>query len=79
VLGHLLNHALGLVSYQALLAGGYQFLWFWRLPPVQFLLYAALAVHVANALYALATLRAPRGLGALEIFRLLSGFALPPL
>lgn len=79
VLSHLLNHAAGLVSYEALLAGGNRFLWFWRLPPVQFLLYGALAAHVANALYALATLRAPRGLGALEIFRLLSGFALPPL
>lgn len=79
VLAHLLNHALGLVSYDALLRGGSWFLWFWRLPPVQFLLYGALAVHVANALYALATIRAPRGIGPLEVFRLVAGFALPPL
>lgn len=79
VLSHLVNHALGLISYGTLLQGAGWFMWFWRLPPIHFLLYAALAVHVANALYALATIRAPRGMGLLEIFRLLAGFALPPL
>lgn len=79
VLAHLLNHALALISYDALLWGSGWFMRFWRLPPVGAVLYAALAVHVANALYALATIRAPRGVGPLEIFRLLAGFALPPL
>ncbi len=79
VLTHLLNHALALISYDTLLWGARWFMSFWRQPAVNAILYAALAVHIANALYALATIRAPRGLGPLEIFRLVAGFALPPL
>jgi adenylate cyclase len=50
---HLLNHALGNISLGAMEAGLDWNAWFWNLPGVGTLLYTALAVHVALAIWAL--------------------------
>jgi adenylate cyclase len=78
VVGHFLNHALGIVSIEAMngmrstLAGG------WRSLPGTILLYGSLATHFALALaslYQRSTLRMP----AWEAGQLLLGLAIPPL
>ena len=53
LLTHLINHALGLVSLEALEAGRRGFLLLWRNPPMILLLYGALALHVGRALRSL--------------------------
>ncbi len=53
LLTHLLNHPLGLVSLRALDAGREAFLLLWRNPPMTFLLYGAIALHIGLALLAL--------------------------
>jgi adenylate cyclase len=50
---HLLNHALGLVSLQAQEAGRGVFLAAWRNPVGTALLYGALLIHLALALWSL--------------------------
>jgi adenylate cyclase len=47
---HLANHALGLISLAAVEAGRQVFLAFWRLPPVEASLLAALLLHAAFGL-----------------------------
>ncbi|MEQ9122402.1 MAG: hypothetical protein RIM80_07540 [Alphaproteobacteria bacterium] len=47
---HYLNHALGLISFETMEAGRLWFIAFWRLPPVEILLAAALVAHVSAAL-----------------------------
>jgi adenylate cyclase len=78
VLTHLANHALGLVSLDALAAGRTVFLALWRNPPGTLLLYGAFLIHAALALYSLyrrRSLRMPRW----EAAQLLLGLAIPPL
>ncbi len=53
VLTHLLNHALGLVSLDALAAGREVFLFVWRSLPGTVLLYTSLVVHLGLAFWAL--------------------------
>jgi adenylate cyclase len=75
---HLLNHALGLVSVEAMEDGREAFLAVWRNPVGQLLLYGALIVHFALAHYALyrrRDLRMPPG----EIARVTLGLAIVPL
>ena len=75
---HLLNHALGNVSFHAMEAGLEWVKLVWRNPPAGMLLYGALAVHVALALWALYA--RPRFLWTpAEAAQLLLGLALPPL
>src|SRR5919204_3939352 len=50
---HLVNHALGLVSFAALEAGRGWFLLLWRNPLGTVVLYGALASHVVLALWSL--------------------------
>ena len=78
VVGHFLNHSLGVVSIEAMdrmrLALG---AW-WRSPPGTFLLYGSLLTHFALALaslYRRSTLRMPLWEGA----QLALGLAIPPL
>ena len=52
-LGHFLNHALGLVSVDAMEAMQAVRSGFWRSPPGTVLLYGALAIHVGFGLYKL--------------------------
>jgi adenylate cyclase len=78
VLTHFLNHALGLVSLEALEAGRLWFLAFWRSPPATLLLYGALLLHLGLAvrrLYRRRRLVMP----AWEATQLLTGLAIPPL
>jgi adenylate cyclase len=75
---HLANHALGLVSLEAMEAGRRWFLAAWRNPLGSLLLYASLVTHVTLAFWALyqrRTLRMPRW----EAAQLAFGLAIPPL
>jgi len=75
---HLLNHALGLVSLQAMEAGRFWFLGFWRSLPGTVLLAGAAGVHVVLALWKLFR---GRGLSmpAWEWAQVLLGLAIPVL
>jgi adenylate cyclase len=75
---HLANHALGLVSLDAMEAGRVYFLAFWRNPLGSLVLYLALTSHVALAFWALyerRTLRMPFW----EAAQLGLGLVIPPL
>lgn len=74
--GHLLNHALGLVSLATAEEGRALFLAFWRTPPVEASLALALLTHAGLGLWRLwqrRTLRMP----ALEALQLLLGLLIP--
>lgn len=75
---HFTNHALGLVSLEAMETGRGWFLGLWRGPLGTLALYGALATHLGLALWALyhrRHLRMPRW----EAAQLLLGLAIPPL
>ncbi len=75
---HLANHALGLVSLEAMEAGRFWFLGVWRNPLGSLLLYGSLVSHVVLAFWALyqrRTLRMPLW----EAAQLALGLAIPPL
>src|ERR1700719_978577 len=75
---HLLNHAVGLISLEAM----ENVLWYifriWTNRPAQILLYSSFLVHYALALYALWQRRTLR-LHASEMSQLVLGFAIPLL
>ena len=78
VLTHLLNHALGLISLEALATGRTVFLALWRNPVGTVLLYGAFLIHAGLALrslYRRRSLRMPRW----EAAQLLLGLSVPPL
>ncbi|HSB41114.1 MAG TPA: adenylate/guanylate cyclase domain-containing protein [Methylomirabilota bacterium] len=75
---HLLNHSLGLISLDAMLAGQEWFLRLWRSRPGTLALYGAFTVHLLLAywsLYRRRTLRMP----AWEATQLTLGLTIPPL
>jgi adenylate cyclase len=75
---HLANHALGLVSLDAMEAGRVWFLGIWRTPLGTTLLYTSFAIHPLNAfwsIYRRRTLRMPPW----EATQILLGLAIPPL
>src|SRR5262245_58066359 len=75
---HLANHALGLVSLDAMDAGRVWFIALWRNPLGTATLYTSFIVHVLNALWSIyrrRTLRMPPW----EATQLLLGLAIPPL
>ncbi len=75
---HLLNHALGNLSFAAMEAGLDWVKLLWRNVPAGILLYGSLAVHVGLALWALYA--RPRFLWTpAEAVQLVLGLALPPL
>src|SRR5919109_4210956 len=78
VASHLVNHALGLISLQAMDTGRDWFLRVWRHPVGTVALYGALGVHIVLALSSLYQRRHFR-LPAGEAFHLLLGLAIPPL
>ena len=78
LLTHLFNHALGLVSLEALEAGRRAFLLLWRNPPMPLLLYGALTLHVGLALRSLYR-RRRLSMPAWEASQLVLGLAIPPL
>ena len=75
---HLANHALGLVSLGAMEAGLGWFLWLWRNPLANLVLYAALLTHVGLALRSLFRRRHLR-MPAWEATQLGLGLLIPPL
>src|SRR5262245_35306522 len=75
---HLLNHAVGLISLQAMEDVRWYFFRIWSNRPAQLLLYGSFLIHFALALYALwqrRTLRLRIG----ELAQLILGFAIPLL
>ena len=75
---HFINHALGLVSLDAMEAGRHWFLGFWRSSVGTVLLYGSLLVHIGlafRALYERRTLRMPLW----EAAQLALGLCVPPL
>ena len=75
---HLLNHALGLISLEALEAGRIAFLGFWRGTPASPILSASILVHLALAYHAIYLRRGWR-MPLPEAIQLLLGIAIPPL
>jgi adenylate cyclase len=73
---HLLNHALGIHSLDAMAAGGRVFMAVWRTVPATLLLYGAFAVHgvlAVHKLYRRRTLKMP----AWEMAQVVLGLAIP--
>ena len=75
---HLLNHAMGLISLQAMEDALGYVVWIWSNPPGQALLYGSFLVHYALALSALWQRRTLR-LRTVELAQLVFGFAIPVL
>ena len=75
---HLLNHAVGLISLQAMEDVRWYFFRVWSNRPAQLLLYGSFLIHFALALYALWQRRTLR-LRAGELAQLILGFAIPLL
>ncbi len=78
LLTHLLNHALGLVSLQAMEQGRGLFLLLWRNPVGTFLLYGSILTHFCLALYSVYRRRSLR-MPAWEALQLILGLLIPPL
>lgn len=78
VLTHDLNHALGLISLQAMEAGREPFLAFWHFPPIRIAFYLSILLHLLIALDALYRRHSLR-MSAGEAWQLVLGLSLPPL
>ncbi|MBI3709207.1 MAG: adenylate/guanylate cyclase domain-containing protein [Proteobacteria bacterium] len=76
---HLLNHALGLVSIEAMEAGRLWFLAFWRQPPIALVLYGALLTHFLLALWAIYSRRRLLRMRAGEATQLILELMVVPL
>ncbi|MGQ0662759.1 MAG: adenylate/guanylate cyclase domain-containing protein [Pseudomonadota bacterium] len=79
VASHLLNHALGLVSLEAMEAGRLWFLWVWRNPVSTLLLYGALSIHFLLALWAIYQRKRLRDMPPGEAAQLVLGLSIVPL
>ncbi|MDF2367698.1 adenylate/guanylate cyclase domain-containing protein [Sneathiella sp.] len=77
--GHLINHALGLISLNAMELGRDIFLSFWRSAPGTTLLLAAITLHIALVFYKLLRHRSYRRLAGKDIFQIILGLIIPPL
>ena len=77
--GHLINHALGLISLNAMEAGRDVFLGFWRSAPGTILLLGAIAIHLVLVFAKLLMRRSYRRLPVKDILQILLGIAIPPL
>jgi adenylate cyclase len=73
---HLINHALGIHSLDAMAAGGRFFVAVWRTVPATLLLYAAFAIHVTLAVHKLWRRRSLR-MPAWELVQAALGFLIP--
>lgn len=76
---HFLNHALGLVSLQAMEEGRRWFLSLWRNPVGSFLLYTSLALHFLLALWAVYQRRRLFNIPPAEALQLLLGLIVVPM
>jgi adenylate cyclase len=78
IFSHFFNHALGNLSYDAMEAWLRFHVWWWRIPVVNFTLYAAVATHFFLGLWALYQRRHFR-YTAVEITQLVFGLSIPLL
>ncbi|MEA3026097.1 MAG: adenylate cyclase [Alphaproteobacteria bacterium] len=78
IFSHFFNHALGNISYGAMDWWWYLHVWWWRIPIVNFTLYAAAATHLSLGLWALYQRRHFRYTAA-EIIQLVLGLSIPLL
>jgi adenylate cyclase len=76
---HFLNHALGLVSLEAMDHGLRWFVAIWRSPPFTMALYGAAAVHFALALHAVFRRQRFRTMAWPEVLQLVAGLAIIPM
>ena len=79
VFTHYLNHALGLISLEAMETGRVAFSAAWRSRPGTAALYGAFTVHTALSLWSLFRRRTLRRLGAADIVQAIFGLAILPL
>lgn len=79
VISHFLNHALGMLSIQAMEWGRTWFLAFWRHPLATAVLYAAIVIHIALALWSLYRRRRLLGMPGWEAAQFILGLSVPPL
>jgi adenylate cyclase len=78
IFSHFFNHALGNISYATMETWLSYHIWFWRIPVVSFLLYAAAMTHAGLGLWALYRRRHFRYTAA-EITQLVLGLSIPLL
>jgi len=78
IFSHFFNHALGNFSYDAMEAWLRFHVWWWRIPVVNFALYAAATTHLSLGLWALYQRRHFR-YTVIEITQLLLGLSIPLL
>lgn len=78
VLTHNVNHALGIISLRWLEGGREAFLAFWRFPPIEWTLFAAVFLHIMVALVALYRRRSLK-MPFWEAAQLVLGLVTPPL
>ncbi len=78
VLTHLLNHAVGVLSLDAMLAAQRWFVAFWHFPPMTVLLLGAALIHVSLALWSIYRRRQLK-MPIWEAAQLLFGLAIPPV
>ncbi len=78
LLSHFLNHALGIISLQALADGVAYHVAFWRFPPVAIVFYTAAIVHGGLGLWALYQ-RRQFSRKAIEPLQLVLGLSIPAL
>jgi len=78
IFSHFFNHALGNISYDAMATWLSFHIWWWRIPVVNFTLYAAAATHAGLGMWALYQRRHFRYTVA-EITQLTLGFSIPLL
>lgn len=76
---HLLNHALGIISLEAMESGREFFLAVWRNPVGNLLLYAALLTHLVLVLWSLYARRTLLRIPVREMLQVLFGLVLPVL
>jgi adenylate cyclase len=76
---HFLNHALGLVSLEAMEEGRHWFLTLWRNPIGSTVLYLSLLAHFALALWAVYQRRRLFGMPRVEALQLVLGLSIVPL
>jgi adenylate cyclase len=79
LIGHLMNHTLGLVSLNAMEAGRDVFLTIWRSVPGTILLLAAFIAHVTLVFIKLLKHRSYRRLAGRDILQIVLGLSIPPL
>ncbi|MEQ8335059.1 adenylate/guanylate cyclase domain-containing protein [Nisaea sp.] len=77
VASHLLNHAVGIVSIDALQTSGKWFARFWHQPAATAALYSALTIHLLFALHAIYRRDSLRAMSPAEVTQLALGLSIP--